>query len=1276
MTYRAKYDLFISYAEADEAWVEGYLLDSLNQADIHYHWEAAFTLGVPRLKEFENAILNSYRTLLIISPAYLVDNFSEFVDFLSQSYGLETATWPVIPLILHPVELPLRLKMLTHLDATDETKWSEVIERLCENLQRPVSPIPTKPDCPYPGMIPFDESNSDRFFGREQEVEELLDHLYRHQFITVIGSSGSGKSSLVFAGLLPKLRQSKRFGSGEWLVRTMRPGEHPLTTLQSTLGSEQTDLSLAVRETLNTQPQAQRLLLIIDQYEELFTISQTQTQEFQQVLLELLNISNCYLIITVRADFYSDLMQSPLWEKIQLHRLEIVPLNETGLQKAIVKPADKVGVFIESALVERLVTDAMGEPGVLPLIQETLVLLWEKLQRRFLPLKAYEILVLSRKDYDTLGNNKLTGLQVAIARHANAALINLKQENQEQEAIARRIFLRLVQFGEGRADTRRQQSVNALRAGNDLYLFEKTLSHLVNCRLLTLSGGEDSTRKVDIAHEALISGWPTLQHWLTERREAELTRRRLEAKALEWERLGKGKGGLLDEVQLAEAQGWLKSPDAIELGINPNLSALVQVSEQAIQRELQHQKKVNRILIVLIIGLTGLFLFALNQTKNANIKTLESLSASSKTQFTSGEQLEALIASISAGELLKKWILLTPQPIKLQVLETLQQTVYGNREINRLQGHTNWVWAVSFNQDGTMLASASYDKSVNIWSINGEKIRTLSHNDVVNDVSFSPKADLIASASQDRKIRLWDTNGKLIQVFPALKSVVSDVSFSPDGQKIVAGSKEGIFLYNLKGKQLQFFPNINKWSMSPRFSPDSKLILCPGKNYTVEVHSLDGKLISLLKGHRDIIYITNFSNDGEKLATASADTEVKIWNRNGSLINTLFHNQPVTQVIFSTDDKVLISGTKDGRISLWDVKTGDLIQTWKAHRETVADIKVSSDGKTIASTGKDNTVKLWNIQGNYIGRHEQLIRNISFSPDGNSIVSASDDQTIKIWDLQGKLIQKFTGHQDTIWSADFSPDGQSVVSGSNDKTAKIWNINGKLRKTLSGHQDGVTTAKYSPNGKLLATGSIDGFVKIWKPDGQLVNSFQAHYDVITRLSFSPNSQMIATASHDKTIKIWALDGKLIQTIEGNGGEINDISFSRDGQMIASANDDNTVRLWNLDGKLLQTFIGHKGLVWTVSFSPDGKMIASGSDDNTIKLWNLQGEELATFQNNSYILSLSLSPDSKKIVSGDFNGIVALWNLDLDDLLKRGCNQLRPYLNNLSDGHRYKHLCKE
>jgi hypothetical protein len=933
MTQSAKYDLFISYADADKAWVEGYLLDSFRQADIRYHSEAAFTLGVPRLKEFENTIQCSHRTLLIISPAYLVDNFNEFIDLLGQSYGLETATWPVIPLILHPVKLPPRLAMLTHLDATEETQWSEVIERLCAELQRPVPPVPPKPECPYPGMIPFSESNSDRFFGREQEVEHLLEHLYQHRFITVIGSSGSGKSSLIFAGLIPKLRQSKRFGSGEWLVCTMRPGENPLRLLKTTLGSEQADLSLAVTEALNTQPNAQRLLLVIDQYEELFTIAKSEKEEFQQALLELLQIPNCYLILTVRADFYADLMQCPLWENIQLHRLEIVPLDEIGLQKAILKPADNVGVFIESALVERLVKDAIGEPGILPLIQETLVLLWEKLERRFLPLKAYETLVLSRKDYDTLGNNKRTGLQVAIARRADAALTDLNQENKEQGEIARRIFLRLVQFGEGRADTRRQQPVNALGAGNDAHLFKKTLSHLVNCRLLTLSSEEDSTPKVDIAHEALISGWPTLQQWLTERREAELTRRRLEAKAQEWERLGKGSGGLLDEVQLAEAQGWLKSPDATELGIDQNIFALVQGSDKAILKELQQQKKVNRILVFFIIVLGGLVLLVLNQTINANIKTLEAQSASSKAKFTSGEQLEALIASLEAGKLLK-WMPFAPLNVKQQVLQALQQTVYNNREINRLEGHTDWVMGLSFNNDGTMLASASKDKTVKIWNLEEEIIK-IPHTNRVNDISFNSKSNILASASEDKKIRLWDLKGKLLREFPSLKSPAWSVNFSPDGQKIAFGSKDGIFLYNLNGKQLNFFPNANRWSMSVRFSSDSKFILCPGKNYTVEVRTLDGKLISVLQGHKKLIYITNFSSDGKILATASEDTTVKIWNRNGTLINTLFDNQPVTWVTFSSDDRMLISGTKDGTINLWNAKNGELIQKWKAHIGTI-----------------------------------------------------------------------------------------------------------------------------------------------------------------------------------------------------------------------------------------------------------------------------------------------------------------------------------------------------
>ena len=201
------YELFISYADADRAWVEGYLLDALTRAGARCHSEAAFALGVPRLLEFERAIQQSQRTLLILSPAYLAEGFGQFTDLLAQSYGLETATWPVIPLILHPVELPPRLAMLIALDASDPATWPQMLERLLADLQRHVPGPAPKPPCPYPGMVPFSEADSERFFGRDRETQELLERLRLHPFITVIGPSGSGKSSLVFAGLVPALRE-------------------------------------------------------------------------------------------------------------------------------------------------------------------------------------------------------------------------------------------------------------------------------------------------------------------------------------------------------------------------------------------------------------------------------------------------------------------------------------------------------------------------------------------------------------------------------------------------------------------------------------------------------------------------------------------------------------------------------------------------------------------------------------------------------------------------------------------------------------------------------------------------------------------------------------------------------------------------------------------------------------------------------------------------------------------------------------------------------------
>jgi hypothetical protein len=338
-----KYDLFISHANADSAWVNGYLLDALQQAGVNYHTETAFELGKPRIIEFENAIRASHRTLLILSPDYLGDDSHQFIDVLIQTYGLETATWPLIPLILHPVSLPLRLKTLVKLDATNADNQEEVVKRLCDTLKCPAPSLAAKPICPYPGMRSFSEAESQYFFGRKPEIQELLEgpHLRSHRFVTIIGPSGSGKSSLVFAGLLPALKQSGLFGAGEWQVHSMRPGEIPLTTLKQVLGGEPTQLQIAP---------PQRLLLIIDQFEELFTTAKQEAIPFQQALQSLLKVPHCYMVLTVRADFYPELMTCLLWKTIQKHRQEVVPLDEAGLREAIVKPADSVEVFVETAL--------------------------------------------------------------------------------------------------------------------------------------------------------------------------------------------------------------------------------------------------------------------------------------------------------------------------------------------------------------------------------------------------------------------------------------------------------------------------------------------------------------------------------------------------------------------------------------------------------------------------------------------------------------------------------------------------------------------------------------------------------------------------------------------------------------------------------------------------------------------------------------------------------------------------------------------------------------
>jgi hypothetical protein len=553
-----KHALFVSYDSADRRWVEGFLLDALDSGDVDFVSEASFELGRPRITEFERAMRESRSTLLVLSRAYLNGAWNHFVEVLIMSYGLDTATWPVIPLLLEPVELPEHLRILVALDATEPLYYRSVLERLFDHLQRQVPPA-VVPPCPYLGLRAFEEQDSDRFFGRSSEVQSLLDRLSISAFVTVIGPSGCGKSSLVHAGLVPAVRGSRLFGPGEWRVRTVRPGTTPgtelLESLQvSTIPAEE----LPGGESRPLTPT--RVLLVVDQFEEVFGLDPPSLGSFNAALETLSEMHACYVVLTVRADFYGELMQTPIWRRIEANLVPLLPLNDAGLRHAILDPAEAPGinVYIDAAVVERLIADAQHEPGAAPLIQETLVRLWQHLERRYLPLEAYE----SLEQQATVDGEPRTPLQWAMQLHGDAAIGQLPSSR--EEAIARRILLDLVQLGEGRPDTRRQRSVQQLLdPRDDPREFRATLEVLTRERLVTLGGrsGSPDQQVVDLAHESLIQNWPRMQRWIRDIGRADLVlARQLRHHADEWddhardERLLYGGSRLTDARAYAERQ--------------------------------------------------------------------------------------------------------------------------------------------------------------------------------------------------------------------------------------------------------------------------------------------------------------------------------------------------------------------------------------------------------------------------------------------------------------------------------------------------------------------------------------------------------------------------------------------------------------------------------------------------------------------------------------------------------------------------------------------------
>jgi hypothetical protein len=530
-------ELFVAYAEADAEWVHGFLLPALGLDPPSVLTPRDFTPGAMLVTELERAVESAQRTLLVLSRAFELSQSAAFAELLATHDSLMRDTSRVIPLLLErPGNLPLRLDARVLLDCTEPSRWEGEMARLRDLLNRNEPPAEQLP-CPYPGLVPFGPEDAAQFFGRDQESDDILRRLGQQNFLLVVGPSGSGKSSLVSAGVLPRLA-----GDGRWLVQTLRPAAGALAWLAAD------ELTETVNALLDAVPGAERVLFFLDQAERAFLLPEKEERIQLLALLDRLRrIDRCVVLLTMRADFYADLMTSALWPLERGERIEIAPLRGPALREAITRPAASAGVYLEAVLPERLLHDAGEEPGALSLVQEAMVLLWERMPRRLLTVSSYE----SLGGQDSSGQRR-SGLAAALATRADAALSSLPPA---QRPIARRIFVRLVRLGEGRQDTRRAQPVSALRVpGEDPVLFDSTLQHLTERRLVTLTADDDHEEPIaDLGHEAMIAHWPALGHWIEESRASELTRRRIERDSADWQRAGRDRGDLYRRRKLADA---------------------------------------------------------------------------------------------------------------------------------------------------------------------------------------------------------------------------------------------------------------------------------------------------------------------------------------------------------------------------------------------------------------------------------------------------------------------------------------------------------------------------------------------------------------------------------------------------------------------------------------------------------------------------------------------------------------------------------------------------